>query len=1001
MAEMKLQFKHQQFQADACNAVCDVFAGQPISRPFKYTLDPGNNARVQDLLMLDAFANQQLYKQKNDLLDSVRNLQIHAGIKPSSELEGDGLNLTVEMETGTGKTYTYIKTMYELNKRYGWTKFIIVVPSVAIREGVNKSFQITADHFQQEYGKKVRYFIYNSARLGDVENFATSNTINCMIINVQAFAARGKDARRINMALDSFKGRKPIDVIAKTNPIIILDEPQSMEGVVAKDMLKQFQPLFVLRYSATHRTPYNMVYRLDALDAYNQKLVKKIEVRGVSVSGNSATSGYVYLSKINTFKDKNPTATIEIDYKTANGSPNKKMITVDVGHNLYEKSGHLDEYKNGWVITNIRADQDFIEFQNGTKIFTGDVVGDVNADQLRRIQIRETIRCHLDKEQELFNKGVKVLSLFFIDDVENYRPDDKSTGKYAQMFEQEYEILKSEKLQELDFWPEYKNFLDATNAQTSHQGYFAKDKKGNFKNSKETSVGDDDIRAYDLIMKNKERLLSRTEPVRFIFSHSALREGWDNPNVFQICTLKNSNNNISRRQEIGRGLRLCVNQNGERMDSTVLDDVHKINVLTVIASESYQDFVLALQKDMAEELKDRPREVTLNLFQNQIVHLANGEKHTLSAVEAQNILFGLMSNGYIDNRGHLTEKYQSDLASSTLILSPEYKQEDIVHVLGSIYKPMDIGNANKTKIAVKLNKVNLDKKEFQELWKNINKKTAYTVEFETDELVKNAINAIDHKLNVTKLVAVITRGTMQKIDSVDNLAKGTAFDDPKTKRENIENAEIQLKYDLIGKIVEGTGLTRKCVAKILMGISADKFAQFKQNPEDFIAKTVNLINEQKATAIIEHVTYNLLDEEYDTDVFTDPDLKGTSDNTVSTPNNHIYNYVIADSDTEKKMANALETNDEVVVYAKLPKGFYITTPVGHYNPDWAIAFKQGTVKHVYFIAETKGSMKTLDLRPIEKAKIDCARKHFALISNGNIKYDVVDNYANLIDLVSK
>ena len=998
--EMKLQFKNQQFQTDACNAVCDVFAGQPMGKPFSYTLDPGVSPKMQDLLMLDAFANQGIKKRESDILESIREEQIDSGLQPSKELEGVGLNLTVEMETGTGKTFTYIKTMYELNKRYGWTKFIIVVPSVAIREGVNKSFQVTADYFQQEYGKKIRYFIYNSQRLGEVENFATSNSINCMIINVQAFAARGKDARRIHMALDSFKGRKPIDVIKKTHPIIVLDEPQSMEGEVAKDMLLQFEPLFILRYSATHRNPYNMVYRLDALDAYNQKLVKKIEVRGVSIIGDSATSGYCYLSKINTFKDKNPTATMEIDCKNADGMPKKKVMTFEEGHNLYEKSGKLDEYKTGWVITSIRADQDYVEFQNGTKIFIGDVVGDVNQDQLRRIQIRETIRCHLDKEQELFDKGIKVLSLFFIDEVENYRPDDTEKGKYAEMFEQEYEALKAAKMQELDFYPEYKEFLEKTKAETAHQGYFAKDKKGKYKNSKESSIGDEEVRAYDLIMKNKERLLSREEPVRFIFSHSALREGWDNPNVFQICTLKQSNNDISRRQEIGRGLRLCVNQNGERMDASVLDDVHKINILTVIASESYESFVDGLQKDIAKELEYRPQKITTDLFKDKVVHLTSGEQITLDAVKADNIMFSLKSNGYIDSEGHLTETYYSDVEKGEVKLPEEYNKDDIANILNSVYKPIEIIKGNKTKIEVKLNKTNLERKEFQELWKRINRKSAYTVEFDTDELVKHCINAIDHKLAVTKLSAVITRGSMNKIDSVKALSEGTAFDIAKTHREEIKSAEISLSYDLIGKIVEGTQLTRKCVAEILKGISADKFEMFKQNPEDFIARVVNLINEQKATAIIEHVTYNLLDEEYGTDIFTAPDLKATSDNTIETKQKHIYDHVIADSDIEKKMATSLETSEDVVVYAKLPKGFYISTPVGHYNPDWAIAFKEGNVKHIYFIAETKGSMKTLDLRSIEKAKIECARKHFKLISNDEVKYDVVKDYQELLRIVS-
>ena len=999
---MKLQFKHQDFQADACNAVCDVFSGQPMAKPFSYTLDPGNDKRTMDLMLMDAFANQKLRVEK-DLLTNIKKIQIDAGLKPSSDLEGTGVNLTIEMETGVGKTYTYIKTMYELNKRYGWTKFIIVVPSVAIREGVNKTFQVTADHFQQEYGKKIRSFIYNSGKLGDVESFATDSNIHVMIINVQAFAARGKDARRISMYLDSFKGRRPIDVISATNPILILDEPQSMEGAVATQMIQAFNPLFILRYSATHRNPYNMIYRLDALDAYNKKLVKQIEVRGVSVIGDGATSGYVYLSKINTFVGKDPTAVVEIDYKTADGTVRKKLMTLDEGHNLYEKSGHLNEYATGWTISRIRADQDYIEFLNGTKLYIGEAVGDVNEEQLRRIQIRETIKAHLDKEQELFDRGIKVLSLFFIDEVEKYRPDDKSRGLYAQMFEEEYENLKAMKLQELDFNPEYKTFLEHTDATKSHQGYFAKDKKGNFKNSKTTSKetsasGEDDVRAYDLIMKDKERLLSRSEPVRFIFSHSALREGWDNPNVFQICTLKQSNNDISRRQEIGRGLRLCVNQNGERMDASVLDDVHKINVLTVIASESYEKFVDELQKDMANELKYRPKTVTTDLFKDCIIHLANGETKTLTQVDAENIIFELRANGYVAD-GKFTDKYQTDLANNDLKLPSGYDQADVMRILESVYKPLEIANANKTKFNIKVNKANLEKKEFQELWRRINRKSAYKVDFDTEELVKNSINAIDHKLHVTKLMAVITKGTMDKIDSVAQLSDGKAFDAKQTTHEAIQTVETHVKYDLIGKIVEGTQLTRACVAKILTGISADKFAQFKQNPEDFIARVTKLINEQKATAIIEHVSYNLLDEEFDTNIFTAPDLKGTADNTVETPNRHVYNYVVTDSDIEKNMAKSLEINDDVVVYAKLPKGFHISTPVGNYNPDWAIAFRRGSVKHVYFVAETKGSMRSLDLRPIEKAKIECARKHFALIGNNEVKYDVVKDYQELLNMI--
>lgn len=401
---------------------------------------------------------------------------------------------------------------------------------------------------------------------------------------------------------------------------------------------------------------------------------------------------------------------------------------------------------------------------------------------------------------------------------------------------------------------------------------------------------------------------------------------------------------------------------------------------------------------MANELKYRPKTVTTDLFKDCIIRLANGETKTLTQVDAENIIFELRANGYVAD-GKFTDKYQTDLANNDLKLPSGYDQADVMRILESVYKPLEIANANKTKFNIKVNKANLEKKEFQELWRRINRKSAYKVDFDTEELVKNSINAIDHKLHVTKLMAVITKGTMDKIDSVAQLSDGKVFDAKQTTHEAIQTVETHVKYDLIGKIVEGTQLTRACVAKILTGISADKFAQFKQNPEDFIARVTKLINEQKATAIIEHVSYNLLDEEFDTNIFTAPDLKGTADNTVETPNRHVYNYVVTDSDIEKNMAKSLEINDDVVVYAKLPKGFHISTPVGNYNPDWAIAFRRGSVKHVYFVAETKGSMRSLDLRPIEKAKIECARKHFALIGNNEVKYDVVKDYQELLNMI--
>ena len=628
---MKLQFKHQKFQADAAKAVVDVFAGQPYLTP-SYMMDRGSGFYQQTLTEDEDFtgwSNQKIVPELSDrlILEHIQKIQRDNQIKPSSSLEGR-YNLTIEMETGVGKTYTYIKTMYELNKHYGWCKFIIVVPSIAIREGVYKSFQVTQEHFAEEYGKKIRFFIYNSTQLTEIDRFASDNSINVMIINSQAFNAKGKDARRIYMKLDEFRSRRPIDIIAKTNPIMIIDEPQSVEGKQTKENLKQFNPLMTLRYSATHKSDsiYNMIYRLDAMEAYNKRLVKKIAVKGITESGSTATESYIYLESINLSKAA-PTATIQFDMKGATGI-RKITRTVSEGYNLYDNSGQMEEYKQGFVVSRIDGRDDSVEFINGIKLYAGDVIGKVSEDQIRRIQIRETILSHIQRERELFYKGIKVLSLFFIDEVAKYKQYDAAgqpiNGNYAEMFEEEYKDVISN-LQIGMGEEDYMKYLSAISADKTHAGYFSIDKKGKMVDPKlkrkETTT--DDVDAYDLIMKNKELLLDRNpkkSPVRFIFSHSALREGWDNPNVFQICTLKKSSSDVRKRQEVGRGLRLCVNQDGERMDTNVLgNDVHNVNVLTVIASESYDSFAKGLQNEIAEAVADRPKAVTAELFIGKVI----------------------------------------------------------------------------------------------------------------------------------------------------------------------------------------------------------------------------------------------------------------------------------------------------------------------------------------------------------------------------------------------
>lgn len=1014
---MKLQFKHQKFQADAAKAVVDVFAGQPFLTP-SYMMDKGQGqvswTEEEDFT---GWSNARIVPELSDglILEHLQKIQRGNQIAPSPKLEGR-FNLTVEMETGVGKTYTYIKTMYELNKQYGWSKFIIVVPSIAIREGVYKSFQMTQEHFAEEYGKKIRFFIYNSTQLTEIDRFASDSSINVMIINSQAFNAKGKDARRIYMKLDEFRSRRPIDIIAKTNPIVIIDEPQSVEGKQTKENLKQFCPLITLRYSATHKSDsiYNMVYRLDAMEAYNKRLVKKIAVKGITESGSTATEGYVYLQSINLSKAA-PTATIQFDFKGATGI-RKVTKTVGIGFNLYDNSGQLDEYKVGFVVKSIDGRDDSVEFLNGIKIYAGDVIGKVSEEQLRRLQIRETIISHIERERQLFHKGIKVLSLFFIDEVDHYKCYDAAgqpyNGIFADMFEEEYkDIIGNLQLSIGD--TEYIRYLDSIPAERTHAGYFSIDKKGHMTNSKVADKKEktsDDIDAYDLIMKNKELLLDRDpkrSPVRFIFSHSALREGWDNPNVFQICTLKQSSSDVRKRQEVGRGLRLCVNQDGERMDANVLgNDVHNINVLTVIASESYDSFAKGLQTELAEAVADRPRAVTVDLFVGKVIQDARGNESVIDMDMAQSIMYEMTINRYVDRKGVLTDKYYEDKANGNIQLPEEVQEsaDSVIRIIDSVYSAevMKPENARSNNVELQVDQEKLNSKEFKALWSRINAKSVYVVDFDTDELVRKAIAALDAKLHVSKIYFKVETGSMSEIKSKEALTSGTAFMKEEsgiydTGRRISANKGV--KYDLVGKLVEETGLTRKAMIQILTGIQSATFDQFKDNPEEFIIRAAQLINDEKATAIIEHITYNVMEDHYGTDIFTEPTIKGKLDVNAKKVNKGLYDHVVYDSTNERDFVTDLDTNQDVAVYVKLPDGFYISTPVGHYNPDWAIAFYEGTVKHIYFVAETKGSMSSMQLRMVEDAKIHCAREHFKAISGENVVYDVVDSYTSLLQKV--
>lgn len=1025
---MKLQFKVQQYQTEAVDAVVDVFTEQPYADGVKYRIDPGKDVAMT--LLDDAgLRNAEIALTPPQLLENIHRVQQARGLEPSKDLKDPvkksaaSINLDIEMETGTGKTYVYIKTIMELHKRYGWSKYIVVVPSIAIREGVKKSFDITAEHFQQMYGTKPRTFVYNSSRLHELERFSSDSGVQVMIINIQAFNATGKDARRIYEVLDDFQSRKPIDVIAANRPILIIDEPQKIEGDAKKpskslEALGLFNALFALRYSATHKIERTKVHRLDAVDAYNQKLVKKIAVRGITVKHLAGSTAYLYVDGLEVGKGTDfPKARVELEVQTAQGIK-RQVKRLSQGMNLHDISGGIEAYK-GLFIRDVDANSDIVELSNGDIIGAGEVTQDVAEDQKRRIQIREVIRAHLDKERALFAQGIKTLSLFFIDEVAKYRDYERedTLGDHARVFEEEYEAVLADYLDQLDFdeaAERYRKHVEAIPVRSTHEGYFSIDKKnGRSIDGKIAARGDfagqsDDVDAYDLILKDKERLLSFEEPVRFVWSHSALREGWDNPNVFVMGMLKKSDNTTTRRQEIGRGLRLSVDQHGERMDNPVI--VHDINELTVVTDESYTDFVTALQKEIIESLSARPRKASVDYFTGKQIKLADGSTSVLEKALAQALHNHLIRHDYIDDDGFVTQAYKDARADGTLAAPTSEALKPIIDfawpLVDALYldvpKPADGRKPKK----IPFNEANFKKREFQELWGRINHKAVYQVEFDSAELIRNCIRVLDKSLNVTVMQYLVESGKQVVGLEVEQLEAGTGFKVSETKVEHSAvSAGSTVKYDLLGEIAEKTQLIRRTCAAILTGINPGTFTKFKQNPEQFITEAARLINEQKATVIVEHLSYDPLDNRYDSSIFTEnqtaQDLSKSGDKLKKS----VYEYVVTDSKVERSFVEKLDVSDEVVVYSKLPRGFFIPTPVGDYNPDWAIAFRDDTtkIKHVYFVAETKGSMSTLQLKGVENAKIECARKFFASLNDKSehdgVKYDVVDSYDSLLQLV--
>lgn len=1041
---MKLQFKEQDFQVQAVKAVVDCFKGQSL-KTNRFTLERSKElirkakqiassssptlGFESEVLEDIGYRNSPLQILESQVLSNIQEVQRAMDLHESEQIERPrgvklGYNLTIEMETGTGKTYTYIRTMYELHKHYGWSKFIVIVPSIAIREGVNKAFTDTQDHFQELYGHKINPFIYNSGRPQDIENFASDSRISVMIINTQAFNASGADARRIYQELDQFGTRKPIDIIAQTNPILIIDEPQSVDGEKTLKSMQDFNPLFTLRYSATHKVEYNKLFRLDALDAYNKRLVKKIQVKGINLKGSTGTTGYLYLEQISLSTNKPPFAIVEFEKRAGEGVK-KIRQKLGEGSNLYELSGSIPAYKNQ-TITEINGYLNKIVVA-GQDIFPGDILNDKDENAFRRVQIRETIMSHLQKEKQLFEKGIKVLSLFFIDSVEKYRVYDESgeaaLGEYAKIFEEEYNKVRNDFLDL--FQQDYNDFLKNTDpgtvhkgympsvyseylkrddAHRVHEGYFSIDKKGKSidPSVKRGSEESDDISAYDLIMKDKDRLLSFEEPTRFIFSHSALKEGWDNPNVFQICALKNveSASQIRRRQEVGRGMRLCVNKNGHRLDYEMIgDQVHEINKLTVIASESYETFAKGLQNEIAATLKDRPQKAEVEFFMNKLVTNEQGLQHRLTDEDSKKLNKLLYKHDIIDENDKITAEGREIIEQYKMPL-PE-NLEPFRSSIGTLLKSIYTGEAFKPEneretIVLNLNQ-NFAKKEFQTLWEKINLKTIYEVKFDTDKLIEDSRIRIDAQLSIGDRIYEVKTGELQD-GTKEQMEEGNLVKESQRQYVKLKNdIYTNTVYDIVGEIEDLTNLTRSSIVRILKAIHPGKFALLRKNPEEFIAKCSKLINEVKASLIINNIVYHKTDKRHDAKTVFTNDKNALRNSELL--KKHIYDYITSDSKIEADFAKALENSQEVVVYAKLPKSFYISTPVANYSPDWAIVIDERDQKHIYFVAETKGTDSDMDLREIEKLKIHCADKHFKEISGGVVKFSKVSSYEKMMEII--
>ena len=1037
---MKIKFKNQEFQSEAVNAVIDVFEGQPYVKSEKYKYELGVLSGIEKKLSEEedfniGFRNTNIQLTDIELLQNIHKVQRDKKLDFSKELIKDygRCSLDISMETGTGKTYVYIKTMFELCKRYGWKKFIIIVPNIAIKEGVLKNLKMTAEHFRYEYKENIKVISYNSNKLYELDDFVSDGNLSVLIINIQAFNKKGKNKATnkelsiIHSVRDDFNSRKPIDIIASTNPIIILDEPQRINGEATSDALKDFNPLFAINYSATHAKKNNLIYVLDTVDAYNKKIIKRIEVVGISLSNVSTNNGYVYLKNINIYPDKAPVATVEIEFMQSNGGLIRKTKHISKGSNLEKISG-LAQY-NGFIVNEIDGCRNTVSFINGVNLHLGEIHGKIDVLTARKIQIRETISTHFRKEEFNFNNNIKTLSLFFIDEVKNYRIYDeagnKLLGTYGNIFEQEYKLLRKEFLNDLkekhgeDY--EYYKYLSDIDVKNTHNGYFSIDNSNrevNGKIDKSTDLSSD-ISAYELILRNKERLLSLDEHTRFIFSHSALREGWDNPNVFQICTLKDviykeKSKFDGCHQEIGRGLRLCVNGEGDRMDYSLLQDrIFDYNTLTIITSERYEKFIDELMSDIKTSLYERTEEIVPSYFVGKNII---GTSRQITEKEAMNIIMYLSKNDYIDGNYKVTNKFIEDNENEKLkpFEGLDYLKETVILLVSKsaadIVLEKNIGSAT-TKSSNEINPDNFDK--FKDLWEKINDKFVYHVEFNDNDLVEKSVDEINRLLNVPALKYIIEVGSQkEKIDSRE-VMHGTIFEEKiSIKADDVRVVYDTHKYDLIGEIVSIVNLSRKTVGEILRKIDEYTFNLFKVNPDEFISKAGEIILNVKADLITENIDKNdknktrikykkIEGEKFSKDIFEKELYENGNSNVCGPLDKHIKKFLKYDSKVELELAKDMDKSNDIIVYAKLPRAYRIPTPVGYYSPDWAILFDNKNVKHIYLVAESKGSTNMGELRGVERAKIACANLLYSRYNKTFIKYSVVANFDDLFKAVNK